>query len=298
MTLFVSRCTARCKRVFVYHYIGRFNAPPGFPLLFGAVSVLMMQPTLFLIDDSPDMGVVIRLLSKRAGVDVVHRCTIADGWAALHERRPDLVLLDMRVPARREGAELCCQIRAEPAFADLRVALFVNASLHDDICAGLEAGADLVFAKDLIVDADAWRQRLAEILAWTRGRVWEKLVAWKAERAWPTPPPDWLAVTNRALRQALARHLSAEVLRVVLKRAIRATFAHDLRHEETRTWLHATEAVLNEERVAAATSPESVTFLGASLAEQMWCLLGSRDSAFFTAALTPVIPGLTEALLI
>jgi CheY-like chemotaxis protein len=267
-------------------------------LPWGAVSVLMRKPTLLLIDDSPDMGVVIRLLSKRAGVDVVHRLTVADGWAALHEQLPDLLLLDMRLPARREGADLCCQIRATPAFAGLRVALFVNGSLQEDIWAGLEAGADLVFAKDLIVEEDAWRRRLAEILAWTRGRGWAKLVAWKAERAWPPPPPDWLAAYNRALRQALTRRLSAQVLRVVLKRAVRDTFAHDLRHEEACAWLHATDATLNEERVAPATSPESVAFLGASLAEQMWCLLGSRDSAFFTAALTPVVPGLTEAMLL
>ena len=73
------------------------------------------------------------------------------------------------------------------------------------------------------------------------------------------------------------------------------TLAHENCPDEVRSWLHAEEAALEERRATTATSPEFVAFLGAALTEQMWCLLGSRDSAFFTAALTSVVPGLTES---
>jgi two-component system, OmpR family, phosphate regulon response regulator PhoB len=254
-----------------------------------------MLKMLLLVDDAPDMGVLVGMLGRRAGVEVVHRTTVADGWAALQERRPELLLLDMRLPGPRDGADLCRRIRTAPAFADLRVALFVNNSLHEDICAGLEAGADLLFAKDLMVQEDEWRRRLAEILVWTHGRVWANLVAWNAERAWPTPPADWLARYNGALRQAVARRISGQVVRIVLKRAVLETLARENRQDEVHSWLHAEEAALEEQRAATATNAEFVAFLGAALAEQMWCLLGSRDSAFFTAALTSVVPGLTES---
>src|SRR5579872_511534 len=222
-----------------------------------------MEPLLLVVDDSPDMGDLIRVLSRRTGVAAVHRSTVEDGWAALHERRPDLLLLDMRLPALREGADLCRRIRAAPEFAGLRVALFVNSSLHEDITAGLEAGGDLVFAKDLVVQPDEWRQRLADILTWTHGRVWRNLVAWKAERPWPTPPDDWQAVINRALGQAMARRVSGQLLRILLKRAVASALAHDNRPEDAHTWLPAIEAVLEKPRTTPANSPEFVAFLAA-----------------------------------
>jgi CheY-like chemotaxis protein len=257
-------------------------------------TVFMTKPLLLLVDDAPDMAVVVRVLSKHAGIELAHRLGVADGWAALHERTPDLLLLDMRL-AGENGADLCRRLRTSPTFGQLRVALFTTWGMHEDIRAGLEAGADLVFDKDLVVQPDEWRRRLAEILAWMRGRVWAKLVAWKTEPVWPDPPPDWPTVYNHALRQAVAR-LSASVLRVLLQRTLRGTFAQYQRHDDAQAWLHPAEAAFAGERLLSA-EPETVAFLGVSLAEQMWCMLGSRDSAFFTAALAPVVPGLTEALL-
>jgi DNA-binding response OmpR family regulator len=254
-----------------------------------------MEPLLLVVDDSPDMGNLVCRLSRRAGVTAVHRSAVEDGWAALQEQRPDLLMLDMRLPALREGADLCRRVRAAPAFADLRVALFVNISLEEDIASGLEAGADLVFAKDLLVEPDEWRQRLAAILAWTHGRVWRNLVAWRAEQPWPTPPADWQAVFNQALQQALARHSNGQVPRILLRRAVASALAHDNRPEDAHTWLHAHEAMLERPRSTPACGPEFVALLAASFVEQVWCVFGSRDSAAIAAALAPVVPGLPES---
>jgi CheY-like chemotaxis protein len=267
----------------------------GFSLPSIAAAAFMDKPLLLLVDDSPDMAVVVRLLSKRAGVEVEHCSSVADGWAALQRRTPDLLLLDM-ILTGETGVDLCRRLRATPQVAAMRVALFTISGLHENLRAGLEAGADVVFAKDLVVQPDDWRRRLAEILAWSRGRVWTNLVAWKTDHAWPAPPPDWLGVYNQALRQGLARGMSGSLLRVLVQRAINQTCAHERRGDEGHAWLHVTDAALNEAHLAPLATPETVAFLGASLAEQMWCLLGSRDSEFFTAALAPVVPGLTEAL--
>src|SRR4051812_20516515 len=127
----------------------------------------MSAPLLLLVDDSPDMGLIVRSLGKRGGAEVAHRTGVADAWALLHERVPDLLLLDMRL-AGESGADLCRRLRGDPELAALRVALFTNWVLHEDICAGLEAGADLVFAKDLVSQIGEWQRRLSEILGWTR----------------------------------------------------------------------------------------------------------------------------------
>ena len=110
------------------------------------------------------------------------------------------------------------------------------------------------------------------------------------------PPPGWVTLYNRALQLAFVGRLTAGILHVVLQTALRQTFAHLNRQDDVRTWLSQEGTPLLNERLVSALAPEAVVFLGAVLAEQMWCLLGTLDSAFFLEALAPVVPGLTEAI--
>jgi CheY-like chemotaxis protein len=255
----------------------------------------MTKPYLLLVDDSPDMALIVRLLGRRAGLEVAECRCIAEGWTALQERAPDLLLVDM-ILTGESGAELCRRVRAAPELKGIRMALFTDWVMQDAICEGLEAGADLVLAKHLITEEPEWQQRLREILRWMRGQVWVKLVALKTSPAWPSPPPNWIAVYNQALQQVLVRRFGSGLLRVLLHRAVQQTFACRQRPGDPSAWVSADGASLNERRITA--DPETAAALGASLAEQMWCLLGSRDSAFFAAALAPIVPGLTEAVLL
>jgi CheY-like chemotaxis protein len=253
----------------------------------------MSAPLLLLVDDSPEMGLIVRSLGKRGGAEVVHQTSIAAAWDFLRERVPDLILLDMRLTGE-SGADLCRRVRDVAELSALRVALFTNWVLHDDICAGLEAGADLVFAKDLVSQLGEWQRRLRGILGWTRGRVFTKLLAWRGASPWPEPPADWVAVYNQALQQTLARRFGASLLRTLLRRAVLQSFAHTGRAGDPDAWLDLDRGGLCAGRTAGG--PETAAALGAALAEQLWCVLGSPDSAFFADALAAVLPGLREAL--
>ena len=268
----------------------------GGPKPLGRKRQNMNKPFLLLVDDSADMGAIVRLLGKRAGVQVEEYGCVADGWTALQQRPPELLLLDMRLSGE-SGADLCRRVRLSPELRPLKIALFTNLEMQDDIRQGLEAGADLLFAKNLVTQMDDWQARLKEILAWTRGRVWRKLVALKTSAAWPAPPPDWVRLYNQTLQQVLARHFGADMLRVLLYRAVQQTFVWKKRSEEPSAWLAGDGALLHESRIAAAADAETMAILGASLAEQVWSVLGSRDSATFAAALAPIVPGLKEAVL-
>jgi PAS domain S-box-containing protein len=91
-------------------------------------------------DDAVQLRVISQILRK-AGWNTLEA---ADGTAALREarQRPDLILLDVRLPDI-DGFEVCRQIKADPALADLPVVM-LSAALRDDasIVAGLEGGAD------------------------------------------------------------------------------------------------------------------------------------------------------------
>jgi hypothetical protein len=168
--------------------------------------------------------------------------------------------------------------------------------LHEDICTGLEAGADFVCAKDLVGQPALWQQRLTEILSWSRGRVWRKVVKLQADSPCSSRHADWISIYNRALQLALGRRLSAGLLRWVARRAVLQTLAHQ-GHDDPNSWLDADGIALLPSLVEAV-DPETAACLGASLVEQLWCLLGATECTYFAEALAPVIPGLPKALIL
>jgi two-component system, OmpR family, phosphate regulon response regulator PhoB len=69
--------------------------------------------TILLAEDDPDILYMVSFKLRRAGFDVVET---ADGFAALElarQERPDLVLLDVRMP-RMDGITVCRELRAAP----------------------------------------------------------------------------------------------------------------------------------------------------------------------------------------
>ena len=95
---------------------------------------------VLIVDDNADMRrYVRRLLEHRWEVE-----TAADGRAALaaiHRRRPDLVLTDVMMP-ELDGYGLLRELRAEPNTRDLPVILLSARAGEDARIEGLDAGAD------------------------------------------------------------------------------------------------------------------------------------------------------------
>jgi DNA-binding response OmpR family regulator len=129
----------------------------------------MTNPRFLLVDDDPDLGVVVRILTRRCGHDLTHRLDAESAWAGLDADSPDLILLDVNLPGT-SGLEFLRRLRASPDHARRAVGLFVQPALKGDIAAGWIAGADYLVSKDLVTQPDAWKSRLDEILEHQRGR--------------------------------------------------------------------------------------------------------------------------------
>jgi CheY-like chemotaxis protein len=233
------------------------------------------KPSLLLVDDAPDLGAVVTALGRRCGCDVACRPDAASAWEYLRAARPDLVLLDVGLPGE-SGLELCRRLRAAPGLAGLRVALFSHWGLPADVAAGLEAGADFLFSKDLVCKPDEWRRRLFEALAWRRGR--------RAAFS-PRPAGDWVARTNQALAHPSLRRPGPEVVRVLLRRALREAFPPDAGAE---AWLAPGGAALDPGRLPPVPA-EAVGALVGSLSDLAWRLLGADESAAFRSALSGAV---------
>jgi CheY-like chemotaxis protein len=247
----------------------------------------MTPPLLLLVDDAPDMGDIVARLGSRAGCETTVRRDVSGGWAFLQERLPDLMLLDVNLPGV-SGLELCRRARATAATARLRVALFTIWSLTDDIAAGIDAGADYVFSKDLIAQPLDWRRRLEEILFGADGRGGPPSLPCLVEST-STPPTDWRSFLTQALNHASLRWLGPEVRRALLRRVLGLTFGN-VAETERNSWLLPDECALDL-ALAPGTVRPPVSALASTLAEQTWRLLGTEASAPFRDTLGAPVPG-------
>jgi DNA-binding response OmpR family regulator len=121
-------------------------------------------PRVLVADDEDDIRHLVGVAVRRAGCAVVR--SVADGTSALagaREIRPDLSVLDVSMPGRT-GLEVCAELRADPATADIRVLLLSAGASPEDVARGLTAGADAYLTKPFSI-ADLVR----EIRALTTG---------------------------------------------------------------------------------------------------------------------------------
>jgi CheY-like chemotaxis protein len=245
----------------------------------------MTAALILLVDDAPDIGVIVRRFGRQAGQTVAVEPSAEAAWFYLQNaRRPDLAIFDVHLPGA-SGLELCRQVRATAGLSDLPVALFSHWQRPGDIAAGLDAGANFLLSKDLLCRPEAWQCRVAEILQPPAGR-------------WPSfflrcldAPPAGLGRLAQELGPALVKAagwLDAKVMHALVRRAWRQVYPKTLALavDEPDRPLALDGLALDADRLSAHELP---AFLRA-FAEQVWCLLGTADCAPFWAALAAVAP--------
>ncbi|HCC56223.1 MAG TPA: hypothetical protein DEQ47_02995 [Solibacterales bacterium] len=99
-------------------------------------------PVILNVDDDEAGRYVVSRQLKKAGYDIVEAATGADALRLAEEHKPDLILLDVRLPDM-DGFEVCRRIRANPRISGIPV-LQLSASYRDvtSQVKGLENGAD------------------------------------------------------------------------------------------------------------------------------------------------------------
>jgi len=117
---------------------------------------------LVVVEDESEIRELIRYNLEREGFAVEEE---ADGAAALsriRRRVPDLIVLDLMLPGM-PGLEICRQLRADPATANLPILVVTARSAEVDRVLGLEMGAD-----DYLVKPFSPRELVARVRALLR----------------------------------------------------------------------------------------------------------------------------------
>jgi twitching motility two-component system response regulator PilH len=100
-----------------------------------------MPKTIMIVDDSPTETKLMMSALSGKGYTVITACDGEEAFALMGKVRPDLVLLDVVMP-RKNGYQVCRQIKTGAATKDIRVVLVTSKDQETDRFWGLKQGAD------------------------------------------------------------------------------------------------------------------------------------------------------------
>ena len=105
-----------------------------------------MARKILVAEDDPNIVLSLEFLLTRAGHEVA---IAADGAAALalaESLRPDLLLLDVMLPAV-DGFEVCRRIRQNQSTRDTKILMLTARGRESEMSKGLASGADAYMTK-------------------------------------------------------------------------------------------------------------------------------------------------------
>lgn len=100
-----------------------------------------MAHVILVADDDPDVARAIEVNLSLEGYEVHLAADGAEALDAVFKLEPDLVVLDWLMP-RKDGLEVCRELRSDARTADVPVVLLTAKSQADDKVEGLTSGAD------------------------------------------------------------------------------------------------------------------------------------------------------------
>jgi DNA-binding response OmpR family regulator len=109
-------------------------------------SGIRKRQTVLIVDDEPNLRGLVHTTIESPAYQVIEARDGDEAWALIKERKPALVLLDIKMP-RRSGFEVLTAIRADPELRGTQVMVLTASDQQADIDAGILAGADYYLTK-------------------------------------------------------------------------------------------------------------------------------------------------------
>lgn len=94
----------------------------------------MREKKILLLDDNKDLLLIVQIILKSQGYEVVQACCVEEALQKLKIHQPSLIMMDVFI-REQDGRELCSQLKSDPATSSIKVILMSgieteNANLH------------------------------------------------------------------------------------------------------------------------------------------------------------------------
>ncbi len=107
---------------------------------------------ILLIDDDPDMHLVMKTILEPEGYDVACSLTGSGGLESMRRQPPDLVLLDIMLTDPSEGLRVACEMRHDAQLKGIPIIMIsaigetIGQDYYSEVCPGTASG-DLFLEK-------------------------------------------------------------------------------------------------------------------------------------------------------
>ncbi len=101
----------------------------------------MAKAVILVVEDDPDIRELLAYTLGKEGYEILQAPSGEAGLKTVHEKKPDLVLLDVMLPGI-DGLEVLRKIKADQSCRSTPVILASAKGEESDVVAGLELGAD------------------------------------------------------------------------------------------------------------------------------------------------------------
>ncbi|EEF79149.1 response regulator transcription factor [Methylophaga thiooxydans] len=102
---------------------------------------------LLIVDDHAELRTLIKMTLEHSDYQLFETDSGEGALQLVAETQPDVIILDIMMPGKIDGIEVCRQIKSNPATAATKVILLSAKGQKKDIQAGDDAGADAYFIK-------------------------------------------------------------------------------------------------------------------------------------------------------
>ena len=119
-----------------------------------------MAKTVLLVDDEPDVILVVRGRLKTWGYQVVTAMNGQEALEAVDRQIPDLILMDLKMPVLG-GKETCLRLKSDPRYSQIPIILITSSTQQTATAERLAVQAD-----DCIIKPFDPKDLLAKIQRW------------------------------------------------------------------------------------------------------------------------------------
>ena len=106
-----------------------------------------MSKRILIVEDHADIRTLIHMTLEFENYDIQEAPNSDQGLEMVRQWRPDVLLLDVMMPGKLDGLDLCRLVKSDPALGHPQVVLLSARGQSQDIEAGMNAGADAYLLK-------------------------------------------------------------------------------------------------------------------------------------------------------
>ena len=111
-----------------------------------------MSKKILVVDDDEQIRTFLIKSLEFEGYQIISASDGVEGWKILQGEKPDLVILDVRMPGM-DGIEVLEKIRGDTEFKEIPVIMLTAESSDMSIISGLSMGADHYITKPFTISS-------------------------------------------------------------------------------------------------------------------------------------------------